>query len=77
MTASELHWRENRVRQEIYKQQLKNTSTLANGTSAQGTNGGTTSWPEQTSCAGLADRVSIRQTKGLVHWLIRHLSPWD
>ena len=77
MNASALHWRENRVRQEIYKQHLKNASTLAHGTSAQGTNGGKTSWPEQTSCAGLADRVPIRQREGLVHWLIRLLWLWD
>jgi hypothetical protein len=77
MTASALHWRENRVRQEIYKQHLKNTSTLANGTNAQGTNGEMTSLQEQMSFAGLADRVPIRQRKGLLHWLIRLLSPWD
>jgi len=72
MTASALHWRENRVRQEIYKQHLKNTSTLAKETSARGT----TSLPEQTSCAEWAGRVPIRQRKGLVRWLIRLLSPW-
>jgi hypothetical protein len=74
MTASALHWRENRVRQEIYKQHLKNTSTLANETNARGTNGGTPPLPEQISCVGLADRVPIRQRKGLVRWLIRLLS---
>jgi membrane fusion protein, multidrug efflux system len=48
MSESTLHWRENRVRQEIYKQDLKQIDTSARETSLPKTNGATIAPPEQT-----------------------------
>jgi hypothetical protein len=41
MSLSALRWRENRVREELYKEHVKHSEALANGAGRQGSNGTT------------------------------------
>jgi membrane fusion protein (multidrug efflux system) len=70
MSASSWRWRENRVREEIYKQQLKNMSASSNGTSLHQPDRVTTALRQPTADARAVERVPVQRKSRLVRWIL-------
>jgi hypothetical protein len=63
MSLSSLRWRDNRVREEIYKEHLKHRQVSSNGASLHGANGTTIELDRQTPDDQPAQRKPNRRQK--------------